>query len=96
MLSYLLNELRNLNEIFMKDVAYDNIKSHKKKQGFSLYLENTFLKSHRGARHVGRGGGGGWLKLIPCLFRVNFNQACWCWANRSIKLKIRMETLTDL
>ena len=53
MLSYLLNELRNLNEIFMKDVAYDNIKSHKKKQGFSLYLENTFLKSHRGARHVG-------------------------------------------
>ena len=30
MLSYLLNELRNLNEIFMKDVAYDNIKSHKK------------------------------------------------------------------
>ena len=30
MLSYRLNELRNLNEIFMKDVAYDNIKSHKK------------------------------------------------------------------
>ena len=28
--SYLLNDLRNLNEIFRKDVRYDNIKSHKK------------------------------------------------------------------
>ena len=28
--SYLLNDLRNFNEIFRKDVTYDNIKSHKK------------------------------------------------------------------
>ena len=28
--SYLLNELRNFNETFRKDMTYDNIKSHKK------------------------------------------------------------------
>ena len=28
--SYLLNNLRDFNEIFRKDVTYDNIKSHKK------------------------------------------------------------------
>ena len=28
--SYLPNDLRNFNEAFRKDVAYDNIKSHKK------------------------------------------------------------------
>ena len=27
---YLLNELRNFNEIFKEDVTYNNIKSHKK------------------------------------------------------------------
>ena len=26
--SYLLNDLRNINEIFRKDMAYDNIKSN--------------------------------------------------------------------
>ena len=31
--SYLLNDLRNFNEIFKKYVTYNNIKSHKK-QGF--------------------------------------------------------------
>ena len=30
--SYLLHDLRNSNEIFGKDVTYDNIKSHKKKK----------------------------------------------------------------
>ena len=35
---YLLNDLRNFN-----DVAYDNIKS-KKKQDFTLSLENTYLE----------------------------------------------------
>ena len=39
---YLLNDLSNFNEIFLKDVTYDNIKSHKKKQGFILSLEDTF------------------------------------------------------
>ena len=28
--SYLLNELRNFNETFRRDVTYDNIKCHKK------------------------------------------------------------------
>ena len=28
--SYLLNGLRNFNDIFREDVTYDNIKSHKK------------------------------------------------------------------
>ena len=41
---HLLNELRNFNEIFKKDVTYDNIKSHKKAQGFAIYLKNTFLE----------------------------------------------------
>ena len=31
--SYLLNDLRNFNEIFRKDVTYDDIQSHKKTQG---------------------------------------------------------------
>ena len=31
--SYLLNDLRNFNEIFRKDMTYDDIKSHKKNQG---------------------------------------------------------------
>ena len=30
--------LSNFNEISRKDVAYDNIKFYKKKQGFTLYL----------------------------------------------------------
>ena len=37
--SNLLNDLRNLNEIFRKDVTYDNIKCHKK-QGFTVSLED--------------------------------------------------------
>ena len=45
--SYLLKDFRNFNKIFRKDVAYDNIKSHKK-QGFALSLENTFLEKSQG------------------------------------------------
>ena len=41
--SYLLNDLVNFTEIFRKNVTYDNIKS-KKKQDFTLSLEDTFLK----------------------------------------------------
>ena len=44
--SYLLNSLRNFNEIFRKDVAFDNIKSHKIKTHF-LNLGNTFLEKPR-------------------------------------------------
>ena len=35
-------------------LVYDNFKSHKK-QGFMLFLENTFLETPRGS---GEGGGG--------------------------------------
>ena len=34
--SYLLNDLKNFNEIFTKDVAYDNIKSQQNRISLSL------------------------------------------------------------
>ena len=34
--SYLLNDMKNLNEIFRKDVSYDNIKSQKSRVSPSL------------------------------------------------------------
>ena len=39
---YLLSDLRNFNDIFRKDVTYDNIKI--KKKGLILSLKDTFLK----------------------------------------------------
>ena len=42
-----MNELKNLNEIFRKDVTYDNIQSHKK-QGFTLFSEDIFLEKPQG------------------------------------------------
>ena len=44
--SYLLYDLRNFNEIFRKDVTYDNIESHKKQfhHLFRKYISfHTFL-----------------------------------------------------
>ena len=40
--SNLLNELRNLNEIFMKNMTYDNIESHKKPAFHSLFRRYAF------------------------------------------------------
>ena len=37
----------NFNEIFSKDVTYDNIKNHKK-QDFALSLEDTFFEKTQG------------------------------------------------
>ena len=37
----------NFNDIFRKDVAYDNIKSHKKSRFYPLSRKHTF-GSHRG------------------------------------------------
>ena len=52
--------MRSFSEIFRKDVNYDNFKS-KKKQCFTLYLEDTFFEKPK----VG-------VKLAsPNLFRVN-------------------------
>ena len=42
--SYLLNDLRNFNGIFRKDVTYDSIKNHKK-GGFTSSLGGIFLDS---------------------------------------------------
>ena len=47
-------QLEKFYEVFRKDVTYDNIKSHKN-QGFTLSLEDTFLKKAQ------EGG----IKLIP-------------------------------
>ena len=41
---YLLNDLRNFNEIFRKDVTYDNIKSHKKLELHTLSRRYIFGK----------------------------------------------------
>ena len=43
--------LRNFNEIFRKDVTYNNIKSHKN-EGFTLSLEDTFLEKSQDGRSV--------------------------------------------
>ena len=42
-----MHELRNSNEIFRKDVTYDNIKSHEKTR-VSTSLKNTFLENPQG------------------------------------------------
>ena len=54
--------LEKFYEIFRKDVTYDNIKSHKN-QGFTLSLEDTFLKKAQG------GGESNWSPTASC-FRV--------------------------
>ena len=58
--SYLLNDLRIFNDIFRKDVAYDNIKSHKKNQSFTLCLENKIFGKSTG----GQTGSQAFLVLI--------------------------------
>ena len=44
-----LNELKRFNDVFRKDVTYDNIKSHthKKKTGLHAF-KNTFLEKAQG------------------------------------------------
>ena len=46
--SYLLNNLRNFNGIFRKDVTYDNIKVTEK-QDFNLSLKSELLEKPQGA-----------------------------------------------
>ena len=48
--SYLLNNLRSFDEIFRKDVTYDNIKSHKKARFHPLFRMYIFRKNTRGIR----------------------------------------------
>ena len=42
--SYLLNDLRNFNQILRKDVTYDNIKSQKKTRFHPLFRRYIFRK----------------------------------------------------
>ena len=44
-----MSDRKNLNEIFGKDVTYDNIRSLKK-QVFTLSLEDTFLEKPQGGQ----------------------------------------------
>ena len=66
--------MSNFNEIFRKDLPYDNFKSTKK-QGFTLYLEDTIF-----GKPQGRGGG----QIDPfSRFRVKSNAKitifyCFC------------------
>ena len=56
--------LEKFYEIFRKDVTYDNIKSHKN-QGFTLSLEDTFLKKSTG-------GGSQTDPLPPAVLELKF------------------------
>ena len=49
--------MRNFNEIFRKDVTYDNVKSHKKPGLHPVSRRYIFGKATRG------GGGGGQIDL---------------------------------
>ena len=55
------------NEVFMKDVIYDNIKSHKRPGFHRLFRRYIFQKTRR------RGGGGGsnWPSLLPAHFSIS-------------------------
>ena len=46
----LLNELRNSNEIFRKDVTYDNIKSHKRADLHPFSKKHIFGRTASGKR----------------------------------------------
>ena len=47
---YLLNDLRNFNEISWKDVTYDNIKSHKNRGFHPLFRKYIFQKNTGGLK----------------------------------------------
>ena len=49
--SYLLNDLRNLNEIFRKDMTYGNIKSLKKQRFYPLFRRYIFGKTTVGLKY---------------------------------------------
>ena len=42
---YLPNDWRNFNEVFMKNVTYDNIKSHKEAEVYPLSRKYIFGKT---------------------------------------------------
>ena len=48
--SYLLNDMKNFNEIYRKIVAYDDIKSYKKETGFHPLSIKHFLEKRQGVQ----------------------------------------------
>ena len=46
---YLLKDLGNFNEIFRKDMIYDNIKSYKEPRFYPLFRRYTFRKTTGGS-----------------------------------------------
>ena len=46
--SYLLKDLRNFDEIFRKNVAYDNIKNQRKARVLSFSRRDALLENNRG------------------------------------------------
>ena len=46
--SYLLNDLRNFDEIFRKNVAYDNIKNQRKARVRSFSRRDALLEKQQG------------------------------------------------
>ena len=71
---YLLNDLWNFNEIFRTDVAYDNIKSHKK-TGIHYRFSRYILKKPTGG-----------VKLSPSLFRIkNISMTLWLISTRDLE-----------
>ena len=43
---------RSSERLFSKSVTYDNIKSHSKKQGFTISLEDAFFKKPHGESQI--------------------------------------------
>ena len=42
--------MRNLNEIFRKNLTYENVKSQKKMQGFTISSEDPFSEKPQGGQ----------------------------------------------
>ena len=53
-LTKLLNDLKNFNEVFRKDVPYDNTKIHKKPAFHPLFRRHIFRKTTGGGRQVSK------------------------------------------
>ena len=70
-----LNDTRNSNEVFKKDVTYDNIKSHKKSWFYPLFRRYIFRKAKGKIR--GRGQVENWLQAILGLICIAFS--AWIW-----------------
>ena len=70
--SYLLNDLRDFNEIFRKDATYVILKVTKK-QGFTLSLEDTFFENQLDLKpHL----------TIELLHKISTNSRNFCYTRK--------------